>query len=113
MYGEQTKEFKTARTYPKMVLINVSLDGTDAVKLSAPDMPELRVKIPQPSENNKHERCTYVTIEALDAFNVIILLNSASLSFYCFLTFILSLFSSLFFQSSSTVLIRGVSLCLI
>lgn len=53
VYGEQTKEFKTARTYPKMVLINMSLDGTDAVKLSAPDMPEIRVKVPQASENNK------------------------------------------------------------
>lgn len=54
VYNEQTKEFKTARTCPKMVLVNVSLDGTDAVKLSAPDMPELRVKVPQASESNKH-----------------------------------------------------------
>jgi hypothetical protein len=54
VYDGQTKEFKTGRTYPKMVLVNVSLDGTDAVKLSAPDMPELRVEVPQTSENNKH-----------------------------------------------------------
>jgi len=53
VYDDHTKEFKTGRTYPKMVLVNMSLDGTDAVKLSAPDMPELRVKVPQASENNK------------------------------------------------------------
>jgi hypothetical protein len=56
VYDEQTKEFKTARTYPKMVLVNVSLDGTDGVKLSAPDMPELRVKVPLASENNENAR---------------------------------------------------------
>jgi len=56
VYDEQTKEFKTGRTCPKMVLINVSQDGTDAVKLSAPDMPELQVKVPQASENNKLAR---------------------------------------------------------
>jgi hypothetical protein len=54
VYNEEAKEFRTARTYPKMVLINVSVDGTDAVKLSAPNMPELRVKVPQASETNKH-----------------------------------------------------------
>jgi hypothetical protein len=74
VYGEQTKEFKTARTYPKMVLINMSLDGTDAVKLSAPDMPEIRVKVPQASENNKRACFKYVIIEALDVFNFIHLL---------------------------------------
>jgi hypothetical protein len=56
VYDEQTKEFKTGRTYPKMVLVNISLDGTDAVKLSAPEMPELRVEVPQASENNKLTR---------------------------------------------------------
>jgi uncharacterized protein YcbX len=54
VYNERAKEFTTARTYPKMVLINVSVDGNDAVKLSAPNMPELRVEVPQASEHNKH-----------------------------------------------------------
>ena len=57
VYGEQTKDIKTARAYRKMVLVSISLDGTDAVKLSAPSMPELRVKVPQASENNKQEHC--------------------------------------------------------
>jgi hypothetical protein len=57
VYDEKTKEFKTARTYPKMVLINMSLDGPNAVKLSAPDMPELRIDVPQVSENTKPACC--------------------------------------------------------
>jgi hypothetical protein len=58
VYDEKTEEFKTARTYPKMLLINMTLDGNDAVKLSAPNMPELQVKVPQDSENNKRTHCT-------------------------------------------------------
>lgn len=57
VYDEKTEEFKTARTYPKMLLINVTLDDNDAVKLSAPNMPELQVKVPQDSENNKRTHC--------------------------------------------------------
>jgi len=56
VYDEKTGEFKTARTYPKMVLINMSLDGNGTVKLSAPNMPQLQVKIPEGSEN-KHIQC--------------------------------------------------------
>ncbi|XP_021919375.1 mitochondrial amidoxime-reducing component 1-like isoform X2 [Zootermopsis nevadensis] len=51
--------FKTARTHPKMVLINMALDGNDAVKLSAPDMSELQVKVPEYSENNKYSHCKF------------------------------------------------------
>lgn len=35
----------------------MALDGNDAVKLSAPDMSELQVKVPEYSENNKYSHC--------------------------------------------------------
>jgi hypothetical protein len=57
VYDEHTREFKTARTYPRMVLINVALGGNDAVKLLAPNMPDLEIKVPKSSENNKYTQC--------------------------------------------------------
>lgn len=46
VYGERDFEFRTARTYPKMVLIDVSVHDGEHLAIDAPTMRTLYVKIP-------------------------------------------------------------------
>jgi len=46
VFGENNNEFKTARTFPKMVLIEVSVHDENHVAFDAPGMRSLYVKLP-------------------------------------------------------------------
>ncbi|KAJ8964036.1 hypothetical protein NQ314_005176 [Rhamnusium bicolor] len=46
VYAEKDREFRTARTYPKMVLIDVAVHDEDHLAIDAPTMRTLYVKIP-------------------------------------------------------------------
>ena len=58
MYGEENGEFKTARTFPKMLFMKTTPQSENVVKLSAPEMPDLDIKIPDGSEKQRHSQCT-------------------------------------------------------
>lgn len=47
VYGEKDHEFRTARTYPKMVLIEVSVHDEEHFAIDAPGMRTLYVKRPK------------------------------------------------------------------
>lgn len=51
VYSEKDNEFRTARTYPKMVLIDVSIHDDNYLAVDAPTMRTLYVKIPNSKEN--------------------------------------------------------------
>ncbi|EFA02140.1 mitochondrial amidoxime reducing component 2 [Tribolium castaneum] len=51
VYGAKDHEFRTARTYPKMVLIDVSVHDEDHLAIDAPTMRTLYVKIPNRKDN--------------------------------------------------------------
>ncbi|KAJ8933172.1 hypothetical protein NQ318_011913 [Aromia moschata] len=53
VYAEKDREFRTARTYPKMVLIDVAVHDEDHLAIDAPTMRTLYVKIP--TKNDKNE----------------------------------------------------------
>ncbi|XP_030745521.1 mitochondrial amidoxime reducing component 2-like [Sitophilus oryzae] len=53
VYSESDNEFRTARTYPKMVLIDVSVHDDKYLAVDAPTMRTLYVKIPN-SQDNKN-----------------------------------------------------------
>ena len=46
VYGAKDNEFRTARTYPKMVFIDVSVHDENHFAIDAPTMRTLYVKIP-------------------------------------------------------------------
>lgn len=46
VYGEANNEFKTARTYPKLVLIEASANNNGEVVFSAPGQDQLIVELP-------------------------------------------------------------------
>lgn len=46
VYREDVNEFRTARTYPRLVLIDVTVHDENHVALNAPGMRELFVKLP-------------------------------------------------------------------
>lgn len=50
VYNETDLEFRTARTYPKMVLIEVSVHDEDHLAFDAPGMRTLYVKLPKVGE---------------------------------------------------------------
>lgn len=50
VYGENDSEFRTARTYPNMVLINVSVHDEEHLAFDAPGMRTLYVKRPKVGE---------------------------------------------------------------
>ncbi|PSN39534.1 hypothetical protein C0J52_12382 [Blattella germanica] len=69
VYGDKSGEFKTARTYSHMVSIKLIPDGEGCITLSAPKMPDIKVKIPNISEKCKIRQCMIlnkVKISALD-----------------------------------------------
>lgn len=53
VYSESDNEFRTARTYPKMVLIDVSVHDEQYLAVDAPTMRTLYVKIPNKEENKE------------------------------------------------------------
>lgn len=53
VYAEKDKEFRTARTYPKMVLIDVTVYDEDHLAVDAPTMRTLYVKIPSKDDKNE------------------------------------------------------------
>lgn len=53
VYGENDSEFRTSRTYPKMVLIEVSAHDENHVAINAPGMTTLYVKIPKIGETKE------------------------------------------------------------
>ena len=60
VYGEGNNELKTARTYPKLVLIEISVHDGEYVVFDAPEQRPLFVKIP--AENETQEvQVTWVT----------------------------------------------------
>ncbi|KAJ8919366.1 hypothetical protein NQ315_016459 [Exocentrus adspersus] len=71
VYAEKDHEFRTARTYPKMVLIDVAVHDEDHLSIDAPTMRTLYVKIPSKSENKEstiklHEGEEIYTIDCGD-----------------------------------------------
>ena len=56
VHGENG-EFKTARTFPKMVFIKTTAEGENEVKISAKDMSDIKIKIPDGSEKQRHSQC--------------------------------------------------------
>ncbi|XP_019877248.1 mitochondrial amidoxime-reducing component 1 isoform X2 [Aethina tumida] len=52
VYGDKDHEFRTARTYPKMVLIDVGVHDEDHLSIDAPTMRTLYVKIPKKTDDN-------------------------------------------------------------
>lgn len=46
VYKNDANEFRTARTYPRMVLIEISVHDEDHIAVNAPGMRELYVKLP-------------------------------------------------------------------
>ncbi|KAL1509050.1 hypothetical protein ABEB36_003851 [Hypothenemus hampei] len=53
VYSETDNEFRTARTYPKMVLIDVSVHDDQHLAVDAPTMRTLYVKIPNKSDSKE------------------------------------------------------------
>lgn len=53
VYAEKDREFRSARTYPKMVLIDVAVHDEDHLAIDAPTMRTLYVKIPSKSETKE------------------------------------------------------------
>lgn len=53
MYAEKDRQFRSARTYPKMVLIDVAVHDEDHLAVDAPTMRTLYVKIPSKTENKE------------------------------------------------------------
>lgn len=53
VYSENDNEFRTARTYPKMVLIDVSVHDGNYLAVDAPTMRTLYVKIPNKEDNQE------------------------------------------------------------
>lgn len=53
VYSENDNEFRTARTYPKMVLIDVSVHDGNYLAVDAPTMRTLYVKIPNNEDNQE------------------------------------------------------------
>lgn len=53
VYGEKDREYKSARTYPKMVLIHVAIHDEGHLAIDAPNMKTLYVKIPSKFEKNE------------------------------------------------------------
>ncbi|XP_076252650.1 mitochondrial amidoxime reducing component 2-like isoform X2 [Rhynchophorus ferrugineus] len=53
VYSESDNEFRTARTYPKMVLIDVSVHDDQYLAVDAPTMRTLYVKIPESDDKSK------------------------------------------------------------
>ncbi|XP_066254139.1 mitochondrial amidoxime reducing component 2-like [Euwallacea similis] len=53
VYSEKDNEFRTARTYPKMVLIDVSVHDDNYLAVDAPTMRTLYVKIPTKDDNEE------------------------------------------------------------
>ncbi|CAG9765498.1 unnamed protein product [Ceutorhynchus assimilis] len=52
VYGEKDHEFRSARTYPKMVLIDVSVHDNEYLAVDAPTMRTLYVKIPSKDQES-------------------------------------------------------------
>lgn len=50
VYGAKDNEFRTARTYPKMTQIDVSVHDHEHLAIDAPTMRTLYVKIPNKEE---------------------------------------------------------------
>ncbi|KAI4458241.1 molybdopterin cofactor sulfurase mosc [Holotrichia oblita] len=50
VYGEGHNEFKTARTYPKLILINTSINSNGDAVFTAPNQTPLVVKLPDPQK---------------------------------------------------------------
>lgn len=55
VYKEGNKEVKTARTYPNMILIEVTADDHDHFIVNAPGMKTLRINVPSLNSNNSDE----------------------------------------------------------
>ncbi|CAH0560989.1 unnamed protein product [Brassicogethes aeneus] len=53
VYGEKDCEFRTGRTYPKMVLIDVGVHDVDHLSIDAHTMRTLYVKVPKKDENKE------------------------------------------------------------
>lgn len=53
VYAEKDRQFRSARTYPKMVLIDVAVHDEDHLAVDAPTMRTLYVKVPSKPENKE------------------------------------------------------------
>lgn len=58
VYKESDKEFRTARTYPKMVLIEVTTNDPDIITINAPGMGTLNVNVTSLDNANKPDKIT-------------------------------------------------------
>lgn len=69
VYKEENNEFRTARTYPKLMLISVSSVDKNHLKLDAPERETLQVKIPSSSSNNEKRTVTFHCGERIDVID--------------------------------------------
>ncbi|XP_017783244.1 PREDICTED: mitochondrial amidoxime-reducing component 1 isoform X1 [Nicrophorus vespilloides] len=53
VYGEKNNEFKTARTFPQLLLVQMSVHDKDQIRLDAPGMPTLLFKVPTKLKNKE------------------------------------------------------------
>lgn len=56
VYGEGNKEFKTARTFPKLLLVEVSVSDSDRVVFNAPGMETLYLNIVKLCKEHKQDK---------------------------------------------------------
>ncbi|VEN40221.1 unnamed protein product [Callosobruchus maculatus] len=68
VYSDKENEFRTARTYPKMVLIEVAAHDADHVSLDAPTMRTLYVQVP-PQKPYKEVKVTVHSGEAVNGID--------------------------------------------
>nr|CAD7575731.1 unnamed protein product [Timema californicum] len=57
IYGDKYFDHKNAKTYPKMVLINISSEKEGEVKFEAPGMPALRLQVPDHANKLNDKYC--------------------------------------------------------
>ncbi|CAH1957266.1 unnamed protein product [Acanthoscelides obtectus] len=68
VYSDKENEFRTARTYPKMVLIDVAAHDAEHVSLDAPTMRPLYVRIP-PQKPHKEVQVTLFQGEVVNGID--------------------------------------------
>ena len=54
VYDEKNERFQTARQYPGLLHITLSSVNEKSVKLTAPGMPDIVIKLPDFSDTSKH-----------------------------------------------------------
>jgi hypothetical protein len=60
VFGSEDRAYMTAARFPKMLLITITPECDRIVTFRAPDMPVLKYKIPDSSEDLTTSTCTYV-----------------------------------------------------